>query len=42
MKDPDESLCLDRDINVVEKVDVEGMNGFDESLCLDRDVKADG
>ena len=42
MEGPDEPLCLDVDVKVVEQVDVGCEDGSDEALCFDNDVNAEG
>ena len=39
MKSLDEPLCLNRDVNVVEEIDVRQMSGSDEPLSFDSDVR---
>ena len=41
MKGPDEPLCLDVDVKVVEQVDVGYEDDSDELLLLDNDVNAE-
>ena len=41
MKGPDEPLCLDVDVKVVEQVDVKCEDGPDEPLSFDNDVNAE-
>ena len=41
MKGPDELLCLDGDVKVVERVDVGWMSGSDEPSRFDCDVESD-
>ena len=41
MKGPDEPLCLDVDVKVVEQVDDRGEDGSDEPLFFDNDVNSE-
>ena len=41
MKGPDEPLCLDVDVKVVEQVCGRWLRDSDESLCSDNDVNSE-